>query len=138
MRSQACSPRKERTEPAVLNMKPTIEPIKPGSAAAAFLPSSLSPLPIALVAFARPFRVESTTALMVLPAARTTACRVEPYFLKIARILSRKGLCLSRTSISSVSISNSSFLTASLSLAASLSLGEVVSSSTIRRSSVTC
>ena len=91
MISQVCLPRKEMTEPAVLNMKPTIDPIKPGRAAAAFLPSSLSPLLTALVAFARPFKVVSTTALMTMPAARTIACSVQPYFLKISRILSRKG-----------------------------------------------
>ena len=138
MSSQACSPRKDRTCPAALKMKLTIEPIRPGRALAACFPMFFRPLPMALVAAFRPFRVASTTALMVMPTARTTACRVQPYFLKISFTLSSKGLCLSLTPISSLTISNSSFRVASLSRAASLPLGEVFSSSMIRRSSVMC
>ena len=135
MSSQACSARKERACPAAFKMKLTIEPMRPVRAPAACLPMFFRPLPIALVAAFNPFRVASTAALMVMPAARTTACRVQPYFLKISSTLSSKGLCLSLTSISVLTLASSASLSATRASAAFLSEGDVFSSSMTRLSS---
>ena len=138
MSSQACSPRKDSTWPAALKMKLTIEPMSPGRREPSFWPTALRPCPTAFVPALRTLSPARARAPRTKPTARTMACRVQPYFLKISYTLSSRGLCLSRASISSLTISNSSFRTASLSLAAALSLGEVFSSSMMRMSSVMC
>ena len=135
MSSQACSPRKDRTEPAALKIQLTIEPMSPGRREPSFCPIALRPFPIAFVPALSPFVAARASALRTMPTARATACRVQPYFLKMSLTLSSRGLCLSLASISSFTVSNSSLRTASLSLAASLSLGEVFSSSMRRISS---
>ena len=91
MSSQACSLRKERTCPADLKMKLTIEPMSPGRREPNFCPIVLSPFPTARVPALSPFIAARATALRTKPVARTTACSVQPYFLKIFLTLSRKG-----------------------------------------------
>ena len=135
MSSQACSARKEMACPAALKMKPTIEPMRPGRVLAACLPMFFRPLPMALVGAFSPFRVASTTALMVMPNARTTACRVQPYFLTISLTLSSKGLCLSLTSISVLTLASSASLFATRASASCLSEEVVFSSANTRLSS---
>ena len=85
--SQAFLPRKEITCPAALKMKLTSEPIRPGKMEPTFLPISLSPFPTAFVPFLIAFIAANDTAPMTKPAARTTACRVQPYFLGYGHLL---------------------------------------------------
>ena len=87
----ACSARKEMTCPAALKMKLTIEPIRPGNNEAAFLPISFRPFPTALIADFNAVIILSTTAPMTKLAAKTTACKVHPYFLNISLTLSQRG-----------------------------------------------
>ena len=73
MSSQACSPRKERTCPADLKMKLTIEPISPGSREPNFWPTFLSPWPKAFVPALSPFSQARARAPRTKPAARIIA-----------------------------------------------------------------
>ena len=70
-----------------------------------FLPISLSPFPTAFVPFLMAFIVASDTAPMTKPAARTTACSVQPYFLKILFTFSRSDSFSSSCSLSCTSLS---------------------------------
>ena len=89
--------------------------------------------------------MELTTTPIVTPAARKTDATVMPYFLKISLILSRSGMARSLSSIFVLNRASSSSLCATLSSAATLSKGEVFSSSMSamsssfwRRSSASC
>ena len=73
MSSQACSPRKDRTCPAALNIKLTIEPMSPGRREPNFWPIVSSPFPTALVPALIPFSPARARALRTTPTARTTA-----------------------------------------------------------------
>ena len=83
IRSQAFLPRKLITDPAVLKMKLTIAPIRPGKIPAIFFPSSLSPFPTPVVTVLSPFVSELTITPITVPTARNTAATVNPYFLKM-------------------------------------------------------
>ena len=145
IRSQVCSARKPIACPAVLNRKLTIEPMSPGRSEPSLEPTSLRPLPIA---FPVPFKalvIAPTTAPIVTPAARKITVNVTPYFLKISLTRSERGRTLSLSSTSVCSRASSSFLSATLASAASLSEGEAFSfwaiawsSSFWRLSSLSC
>ena len=83
IRSQAFLPRKLITDPAVLKIKLTIAPIRPGSIPAIFFPSSLSPFPTPVATVLSPFVSELTITPITVPTARNTAVTVNPYFLKM-------------------------------------------------------
>ena len=137
MSSQACSARKEKTWPAALKMKLTIEPMSPGRREPSFLPIAWSPCPTAFVPAFSPFIPARARALRTMPTARATACRVQPYFLKMFLTLSSRGLCLSLTSISVVEPCQlSASFAVTRACAASLSEEEVFSSAMMRLSSV--
>ena len=93
-------PRKLITDPAVLKIKLTIAPIRPGSIPAIFFPSSLSPFPTPAATVLSPFVRELTITPITVPTARNTAVIVNPYFLKIFLTFS-----LSETLSSSLSLS---------------------------------
>ena len=81
--------------PTVLKRKLTIAPISPGSAEAARDPFALRPfakfLPRVFIALV----IAPTTAPIVMQVARKIDVTVTPYFLKISRILSRRGIAAS-------------------------------------------
>ena len=79
IRSQAFLPRKLITDPAVLKIKLTIAPIKPGSIPAIFFPSSLSPFPTPVATDLSPFVSESMITPITVPTATNTAVTVNPY-----------------------------------------------------------
>ena len=135
MSSQACSARKEKTWPAALKMKLTIEPMSPGRREPSFWPIALSPCPIAFVPAFSPFIPARARALRTMPTVRATACRVQPYFLKMSFTLSSRGLCLSPTSLSVLSCASLASFSVTRASAASLSEGEVFSSFMMRLSS---
>ena len=95
-------PRKLITDPAVLKIKLTIAPIRPGSIPAIFFPSSLSPFPTPAATVLSPFVSESTITPITVPTARNTAATVNPYFLKMFLTFS---LSETLSSISSLSFS---------------------------------
>ena len=128
IRSQVCSARKLIACPAVLKRKLTTEPINPGRSEPILAPMSFRPFPIALPVAFRALVIDPTTAPIVTPAAIKMAVTVTPYFLKISRILSRRGMPASLSSIWVRKRESSSFLSATLASAASLSEGEVLSS----------
>ena len=117
-------------------MKLTIEPMSPGRREPSFLPIAWSPCPKAFVPALSPFRPARARALRTMPTARATACRVQPYFLKMSLTLSSRGLCLSLTSISVLTLASSASFSATRVCAASRSLDEVFSSSMTRLLSV--
>ena len=88
MRSQAFFPRKLITDPAVLKMKPTIVPMRPGRICAIFFPRVLRPSPYPTATDLRPFVRELTITPMTVPTARSTAVTVNPYLLKMFFTLS--------------------------------------------------
>ena len=79
IKSQVCSARKPMTLPAALQMKPTIDLIRPGSAEAVFDPSVLSPFPKYFASFFKALVIAPRTAPIVAPAARKMAVTVTPY-----------------------------------------------------------
>ena len=89
--SHVCSARYPIACPAVLKRKLTIAPISPGSAEAARDPIALRPfakfLPRVFIAL--------VIAPIVMQAAGKINVTVTPYFLKISRILSRRGIAAS-------------------------------------------
>ena len=98
------------TDPAVLKMKQTIEPKRPGRVAAILLPRVLEPFPTPFVTDFRPFSSAPTITAIVFPTARTTAETVKPYFLNIFLNLSLSEVpCSSSLSFSSASIRCCSF-----------------------------
>ena len=113
------------TCPAALKRKLTIDPIRPGSAEAAFAPRVLRPfancLPMAFSALV----IVPTTASIVTPVVRKMAVTVIPYFLKIS-FFSQRGLsstsprsrsvALIRVVIHSLSLSYSAILPSAVSL----------------------
>ena len=105
IRSQAFLPRKLITDPAVLKIKLTIAPIRPGSIPAIFFPSSLSPFPTPVATDLSPFVSESMITPITVPTAKNTAVTVNPYFLKMFLTFS-----LSETLSSSSSLSFSRVL----------------------------
>ena len=105
IRSQAFLPRKLITDPAVLKIKLTIAPIRPGRIPAIFFPSSLSPFPTPVATVLSPFVRELTITPITVPTARTTAVTVNPYFLKMFLTFS---LSESLSSSSSLSFSRAS------------------------------
>ena len=133
--SQVCSARKPMACSAVLKRKLTIVPIRPGKAEAAFAPSALRPFAICWpMAFKALVTVEMT-APIVTPAARKIAVTVTPYFLKISLTRSERGSALSLSSIRVCNRPSSSFPSATLASAASLSDGKAFSSWAIAWSS---
>ena len=130
------SARKEKTWPAALKMKLTIEPMSPGRREPSFLPIAWSPCPTAFVPALSPFNPARARALRTMPTARATACRVQPYFLKMSFTLSSRGLCLSLTSTSVLILASLASFAVTRACAASLSDEEVFSSSMTRLSSV--
>ena len=68
--------------PAALKRKLTIEPISPGSAAAAFAPRVLRPFAICLPMAFKALVLAPTTAPIVMPAARKIDATVTPYFFE--------------------------------------------------------
>ena len=125
-----CSARKPMALPAALKRKLTIAPIRPGSAEAAFAPKVLSPFPNSVPSFFKALVIVPITAAIVTPAARNMAVTVTPYFLKISLILSRRGREFSLSDICALRRKRSSSLAAILSLAASLSNSDALTSST--------
>ena len=117
-------PRKLITDPAVLNTKPTIEPIRPRIISAILLPIALNPFPTPLITDFRPSFNALTIPPIVVRTARTTAETVKPYFLWMFLTLS---LSLSVSLCLSLSLSVSLCLSLSLSLSLSVS-GEPSSS----------
>ena len=83
IRSQAFLPRKLITDPAVLKIKLTIAPIRPGSIPAIFFPSSLTPFLTPVATDLSPFVSEFTITPITVPTAKNTAVTVNPYFLKM-------------------------------------------------------
>ena len=81
MRSQAFSPRKLITDPAVLKINPTIVPMRPGRICAIFFPRVFRPSPTPEATDWRPLVREWTITPMIVPTARTTAVTVNPYFM---------------------------------------------------------
>ena len=112
-------------------MKLTIEPISPGRREPNFCPIVLSPFPTAFVPALSPFIAARATAPRTKPAARTTACSVQPYFLKILLTLSRKGNVSSLCWICGANLSIASSRFALGSAAACFSLSEAFGSSII-------
>ena len=110
IRSHAFWPTKLITDPAVLKMKPIIEPIRPGRIAAILLPRVLKPFPIPLATNFRPLLKALTIFPIVVPTASTTAETVKPYFLNMFltlwrsdNLVSSSSLLFSRASICCVS-----------------------------------
>ena len=68
------------TLPAALKRKPTIDPIRPGSAEAAFAPIDLSPFAKPFPSFFKALVIVPITAPIVAPAARKMAATVTPFF----------------------------------------------------------
>ena len=93
-------PRKLITDPAVLKIKLTIAPIRPGSIPAIFFPSSLSPFPTPAATVLSPFVSESTITPITVPTARNTAATVNPYFLKMLLTFSLSESLSSSSSLS--------------------------------------
>ena len=85
--------------PAVLKRKLTIELINPGRSEPILAPRPFRPFPIALPVAFRAFVIDPTTAPIVMPAAIKMPVTVTPYFLKISRILSQRGMPASLSSI---------------------------------------
>ena len=100
IRSQAFLPRKLITDPAVLKIKLTIAPIRPGRIPAIFFPRSLSPFPTPVATDLSPFVRELMITPITIPTARNTAAVVNPHFLKMFLTFS-----LSETLSSSSSLS---------------------------------
>ena len=117
--SQACSARKEKTWPAALKMKLTIEPMSPGRREPSFWPIALSPFPTAFVPALRAFVAARARALRTMPTARATACRVQPYFLKMFLTRSLRGNFCSSRSMSSLFLSRPLFASSTCFFAAS-------------------
>ena len=78
-RGHAFCPRKLITDPAVLKMKPTIEPMRPGRIPAILLAIVLSPSPTPLTTDFRPLVSALIFTPIVIATARTTAETVKPY-----------------------------------------------------------
>ena len=123
IRSQAFLPRKLITDPAVLKIKLTIAPIRPGSIPAIFFPSSLSPFPTPVATVLSPFVSELTITPITVPTARNTAATVNPYFLKMFLTFSRSETLSSSSSLSFSRASICSNFSAIFSLALSLTEG---------------
>ena len=88
--------------PAVLKMKPTIVPMRPGRICAIFFPRVFRPSPTPVATDLRPFVRELTITPMIVPTARTTAVTVNPYFLKMFFTLSLSESLSSSSSLSCV------------------------------------
>ena len=135
IRSQAFLPRKLITDPAVLKMKLTIAPIRPGRIPAIFFPSSLSPFPTPVATVLSPFVSELTITPITVPTARNTAATVNPYFLKMFLTFSPSETLSSSSSLSFSIASICSNFSAIFSLALSLIEGCSFSSFAISSSS---
>ena len=105
IKSQAFLPRKLITDPAVLKIKLTMDPIRPGSIPAIFFPRSFSLFPTPVATVLSPFVSESTITPIIVPTAKNTAAVVNPYFLKMFLTFS---LSESLSSSSSLSFSRAS------------------------------
>ena len=116
-------PRKLITDPAVLKIKLTIAPIRPGRIPAIFFPSSLSPFPTPVATVLSPFVSESTITPITVPTARNTAVTVNPYFLKMFLTFSLSESLSSSSSLSFSIASICSNFSAIFSLALSLTEG---------------
>ena len=135
IRSQFFLPRKLITDPAVLKMKLTIAPIRPGRIPAIFFPSSLSPFPTPVATVLSPFVSELTITPITVPTARNTAATVNPYFLKMFLTFSLSETLSSSSSLSFSRASICSNFSAIFSLALSLIEGCSFSSFAISSSS---
>ena len=131
IRSQVCSARKPTALAAVLKRKVAIWPISPGSGEPSFAAISLRPFAIAFPVAFKPFVIELITAPIVTPAARRMAVTVTPFFLKISLILAKAGPLLFQRSSAAIAQALRFFLLFCLSLAASLSEGDVSAASMI-------
>ena len=100
IKSQAFLTRKLITDPAVLKIKLTIAPIRPGSIPAIFFPRSFNPFSTLVATDFSPFVSESTITPITVPTAKNTAVTVNPYFFKMLLTFS-----LSETLSSSSSLS---------------------------------
>ena len=74
--------------------------MSPGRREPRFWPIAWSPRPTAFVPALRAFVAARARALRTTPTARATACRVQPYFLKMFLTLSRRGSLSSSCSLS--------------------------------------
>ena len=135
VKSQAFLLRKLITDPAVLKIKLTMVPIRPGSIPAIFFPSSLSPFPTPAATVLSPFVSELTITPIVVPTAKNTAAVVNPYFLKMFLTFSLSESRSSSSSLSFLRASICSLFSAIFSLALSLTEGCSFSLFTISSSS---
>ena len=71
-------PRKLITDPAVLEMKPVIEPMRPGIISEILLPKVWKPSPTPLATDFRPLFNALTITPIVVPTASTTAEAMKP------------------------------------------------------------
>ena len=120
IRSQAFLPRKLITDPAVLKIKLTIAPTRPGSIPAIFFPSSLSPFPTPVATDLSPLVRELTITPITVPTAKNTAVTVNPCFLKMFLTFSLSESLSSSSSLSFSRASICSLFLAIFSLALSL------------------
>ena len=109
--------------------------MSPGRREPNFWPIFLSPCPTAFVPALRPFSPARARAPRTSPTARTTACSVQPYFLKMFLTRSRKGRAYSLCWICGSNLAISSSLSIIRSVVVRLLLEAALSSSTILRSS---
>ena len=135
IRSQAFLPRKLITDPAVLKIKLTIAPIRPGSIPAIFFPRSFNPFPTPVATVLSSCVSEFTITPITVPTAKNTAVTVNPYFLKMFLTFSLSETLSSNSSLSFSRASIYSNFSVIFSLALSLTEGCSFSSFAISSSS---
>ena len=123
IKSQEFLTRKLITDPAVLKVKLTMDPMSPGSIPAIFFPSSLSPFPTPFATDLNTFESELTITPMTVPTAKRTGATVNPHFLKMSLTLSLGDALSSSSSLSFSRASICSLFSVILSRALSLSEG---------------
>ena len=104
--------------------------MSPGRREPSFLPIAFRPFPRAFVPALRPLVAARARALSTMPTARATACRVQPYFLKMFYTRSLRGNFCSSRSMSSLILSRARSSSSTCLFAASLSALAFSSSNT--------